>query len=449
MVDVYEELRRKTPGSKEAYERSSEVLGQVVTGTLSLPHPIYIKEAKGSRVTDVDDNEYIDLTMGFGPQILGHAPDVVIEAVKEAADRGLQWALHNPYQEPLARLMVEAVPCAEKVVFVNTGTEATMYAIRAARAITGKSKVGVFDGSYHGAHDYVLVKVDQDSPRDRPEFAPSGDGIPTETQQNVMMLPYRNEAALDLIREKKDELALVMVEGAQSSVPILDGDFLRKVAQVCRESGVLFLMDEVISGFRLAYGGAQEFLDVKPDLATYGKIIGGGMPIGAIAGSNELMEAFSRSPDVYQSEGGEVRQPGIFTAGTFSGNPVTMAAGHAQISYLRDHPEIYKDLAEQGERVVNEINTFCTAEEFPAQMLGALSLFHLWFQREPINSYRDVTPPLQEAEDLFYLNLMNRGVIIPAVHMACISSAHTPDDIDQIITAMKESFLAVKEAGLL
>ena len=141
MADVRAELEMKTPGSKEAHERGSEVLGQLVTGTLSIPHPIYIREAKGSRVTDVDGNEYIDLTMGFGPHLLGHAPDIVVDAVKEAAERGLQYALHNPYQEPLARLLVEASPCAEKVVFCNSGTEATMYAIRAARAFTGKNKI--------------------------------------------------------------------------------------------------------------------------------------------------------------------------------------------------------------------------------------------------------------------------------------------------------------------
>ena len=449
MVDALAELGRKTPGSKVAHERGSEVLGQVVTGTLKLPHPIYIREAKGSRVTDVDGNDYIDLTMGFGPQILGHAPETVISAVKEAADRGLQWALHNPYQEPLARLVVEAANCAEKVVFANTGTEATMYAIRAARALTGKSKIGLFDGSYHGAHDGVLVAVDQESPRDRPTFSATGGGIPGESQENMVMLPYRNEAAFDRIRELRGELAAVIVEGAQSSIPALDGDFLQKLGQVCRDSGVLFILDEVITGFRLAYGGAQEFFDVTPDLATYGKILGGGMPIGAIAGPTNLIDAFSRSPGVYGTpgDGGEQR-PGIFTAGTFSGNPITMAAGYAQISYLRDHPEVYKNLAEQGTRLVEEINKFCEAEELPAQMLGALSLFHLRFQRQPIRSSRDLEAPRKEAEDLFYLHLTNRGVIIPGVHMGVISAAHTPEDIDHIIDAVKESFLEVREAGL-
>ena len=212
MEDIRAELERKTPRSREALERSSEVLAQLALGTLPMSHPIYIRESKGSRVTDVDGNEYIDLAMGFGPHMLRHAPDVVVDAVKEAVERGTQWALHNPYQEKLARLLVEASPCAEKVVFCNSGTESTMYAIRAARAYTGKSKIAVFEGSYHGAHDSILGDLDPASPPDAPTFRPRGAGVPAETLQNVMMLPYRRDAAFDLIREHRDELALVLLE---------------------------------------------------------------------------------------------------------------------------------------------------------------------------------------------------------------------------------------------
>lgn len=443
MDDVRAQLEKRTPRSREVYERSHEVLAQEVAGTIVMPYPFYVRRAKGSRVTDVDGNEYIDLTMGFGPHVLGHAPDVVIEAVKEAAERGVHWGLHSPYQEPLARLLVEASPCAEKVVFCNSGTEATMYAIRAARAYTGKTKIGLFEGSYHGAHDYVLVEASRKSPRDRPAVFPRGAGIPGETLDQIIMLPYRNEAAYDIIREQKDELALVLIEPVQSSNPRLDcGEFLKGLREVCRECGVLFLMDEVITGFRLAYGGGQELFDVIPDLATYGKAMGGGMPIGAIAGPTQIMEVFARQ---IGDDGG----PRIFTAGTFSGNPMSMEAGRAAVSYMRDHPEIYKYLAEQGSRLAEEVNRFCLAEEIPAQMMGAFSMFHLRFQRGAIDSARDIDESLKEAEDAFYMHLLTHGVVVPGIHLAFISTAHSPEEIDQVIDAFKQSFLEVRERGLL
>ena len=452
MADVRAELEMKTPGSKEAHERGSEVLGQLVTGTLSIPHPIYIREAKGSRVTDVDGNEYIDLTMGFGPHLLGHAPDIVVDAVKEAAERGLQYALHNPYQEPLARLLVEASPCAEKVVFCNSGTEATMYAIRAARAFTGKNKIAMFDGAYHGAHDYALVRAAKESPRDAPTSNPEGDGIPEEVLQTVMMLPFRSETAFDLIRQHKDELALVMIEPVQSSNPRLNHvEWMRQLREVCRDSGVLFMLDEVITGFRLAYGGAQEFFEIVPDIATYGKVLGGGMPMGAVAGRDDIMEVFSRGaadPESYASS--EDRPPGILTAGTFNGNPVAMAAGYAAVSYLRDHPEVYKYLAEQSNRIADELNDFCQTEEIPAQVLNGLSIFYLRIQKGgPIESSRDIDGSMKEADDAFFMHLLNNGVIVPGVHQFHISTAHTPEDIDTVIDAFKKSFLAVRAEGLL
>ena len=444
MIDARAQLEERTSTSREVYERSQEVLAQEVVSTVVMPYPLYIESARGSRVTDVDGNDYIDLTMGYGPHVLGHAPDPIIDAVKESVDGGLHWALRNPYQEQLARLLVEAAPCAEKAVFCNSGTEATMYAIRAARAYTGKSKIAMFDGSYHGAHDYVLVEADKDSPRDRPVSKPRGAGIPGETQSTVVMLPYRDRTAFDIIRENKDDLAVVMIEPAQSSNPRVDcGDFLQELREVCRESGVLFLMDEVITGFRLAYGGGQEFFDVTPDLATYGKALGGGMHIGAIAGSDEIMRVFSAPGE------GEKDHPRVFAGGTFNGHPMTMIAGNAAVSHLRDHPEIYRYLAEQGNRLADEINQFCVAEEYPAQMLNALSMFHFRFQRSPIEGVRDLDDSHKEAEETFYLHLLNNGVLVPGIHLGFISAAHTPEDVDTVIGAFKESLSEVREQGLL
>ncbi len=445
MNDVRAEFARRTAQSKEVFERTKEVIAhEGMVGTVDTPYPVYIREAKGSRVIDVDGNEYIDMTMGFGPHILGHAPEVVLRAVKEAAGGGLQFGIHHPYQEPLARLLGEAAPCAEKVVFCNSGTEATLFAIRAARAYTGKTKIAVFDGCYHGAHDYVAVAFHRKSLRERPAAFPVGAGIPQETLDQIIMLPYRHEAAFDLIREHKDELAAVLIEPAQSSNPRLDcGDFLKRLRAVCQECGVVFVLDEVITGFRLAYGGGQEVFDVVPDLATYGKVLGGGLPIGAVAGRAEIMEVF---PGPEPPKSGRRR---MFFGGTFSGNPMTMVAGHAAVSYLRDHPEVYRYLAEQGTRLAGEVNEFCMREEIPAQLLSAFSLFHLHFRREPISSARDIDESLKEAETEFYIHLWSHGVIVPGAHVAFISAAHTPEDIDVLIDAFRESFLEVRQKGML
>ena len=443
-VDARAELEKRTPRSLDLYQRSHQVLAREVVGTVLVPYPFYIRQAKGSRVIDVDDNEYIDLTMGYGPHILGHTPEVVVEAVKEAVERGLQWGLHGPYQEPLARLLVEAAPSADKVAFCNSGTEASLFAIRAARAYTGKTKIGVFDGSYHGGHDYVLVQADKRSPRERPKAIPRGVGIPEETLNQIIMLPYRHEAAYDLIRAHKEELAVVLIEPVQSSNPRLDcGDFLKELREVCKDSGVLFLMDEVITGFRLAYGGGQEYFGVTPDLVTYGKALGGGLPIGAVAGRADVMEVFVRRiPDTSGS-------PRIYSGGTFDGNPMTMATGYAAVSYMRDHPQIYPYLAEQGARLATAINQFCDQEELPAQLMSALSLFRLQFQRGPIHSVRDIDDTLKEAEGKFYLHLLNHGVVVPGAHLFFISAAHTPQDIEQVVDAFKQSFLEVRAEGLL
>jgi glutamate-1-semialdehyde 2,1-aminomutase len=450
MADVRQELIRRTQKSREIYERSAEVLASEVVSTIDMPHPFYVAEAKGSRITDVDGNEYIDLTMGMGPHVLGHAPDIVVEAVREAAPRGLQVGIHNPHQEPLARLMTSAAPALEQVVFANSGTEATLYAVRAARALTGKTRVGIFDGSYHGVHDYVLANFHRNSPREAPTPFGRGAGIPQATLDQVLMLPYRSDAAFDLIRAEQDDLAVVLLEPVQSSNPRLDTKaWMQELREVCRECGVIFVLDEVITGFRLAWGGAQEVFDVQPDLTTYGKIIGGGTPVGAVAGPRELMRAFTQDRRAQAEAGYEPLRP-IFSGTTFAGNPLTMAAGTAQLRYLSEHrDEVYPYLAEQGERMARGINDFCESEGIPARLLNAYSMFHLYFQSEKLDSVRDIRGEHRKAEREFYMHLLDHGVIIPGLHLAFISSAHSPEDIDRVIEAFQQSFLDLRERELI
>ncbi len=439
-----DELIARTPKSRECAERAKKRVPLQVVGTVELPYTIYIESASGCRMTDVDGNEYIDVTMGFGPHILGHRPKVVLDAVKKQLDAGWHFGIPSPLQERLAKLVMEAASGNEAAIFCNSGTEATMYAVRAARAYTGKDKIAVFDGSYHGAHDYVLVQVDARSPRSEPTTRVRGDGVPKAVSELEMMLPYRDPAAFDLIKRHRDELAMVMIEPVQGSNPRLDSrSFIRTLAEVCKANGVLFGMDEVITGFRIAYGGCQEYYGVTPDLTAYGKILGGGMPIGAVAGRKELMSLFSTEQVMQMFAGRETRNA-VFAGGTFCGNPLSMSAGIATLSYLGQHQQVYSYLQEQGDRLAKEVNDFCREREMPVQITNAASMFRIPFQKGPIDGARDYRGDYAEAEHAFYLHLLNNGVIVPGFHLGFLSEAHRPKDVDALIAAIKKSLEAVE-----
>jgi glutamate-1-semialdehyde 2,1-aminomutase len=253
------------------------------------------------------------------------------------------------------------------------------------------------------------------------------------------MLPNRDENAYELIRKHKDNLALVVIEPVQSSNPRLDNqEFLQGLRDVCTECGVLLMFDEVITGFRIEYGGCQQYYNINPDLVTYGKAVGGGMPIGVVAGSKMVMNAFSGADD----------SPVIFAGGTFNGHPLTMVAGIAILEHLKkNQEEIYPYLHEQGNRIANEINEFCSSNNIAAQMMNAGSMMHLIFSGDNIDSARDIGRSKVEKE--FYLHLLGHNVIVPGIHLAFISFAHKPDIVDKVIDAFKNSFEDLREDGYL
>lgn len=439
LAEARRELLEKTPRSQEIAGERAEILNSGLAANLEMPHPIFIESGEGPFVCDADGNRYIDTSVGFGLHMLGHRHPEIEKAINARTGLGWMFGIHSTSQMKLASLLHDASPCAERVVFCNTGSEATMYAIRAARGFSGREKIALFDGFYHGAHDYGMWITDPSSPRDAPEKLPMGRGIPRALQDLVMLLPYRNAAAFDLIRAHADELALVMIEGVQSSNPQPGaGEFLRELRQVCRECGVLFAIDEVITGFRLAYGGAQELFDVTPDMATYGKVLGGGLPVGAVAGRADLMEVFT----------GLGADRGVFSGGTFSGNPLTMEAGSAAVSHLKKHPEIYARLNAQGDRLAHAVNGFCEAHQIPAQMKNVGSMFHLFFQREPLESMRDAQSRHSAAEKGFYLHTLNRGVLVPGTQRAFLSAAHSDREVDRLIEVFQSSLADVQTEGL-
>tara|TARA_B100000214_G_scaffold190195_1_gene137401 strand:- start:213 stop:1577 length:1365 start_codon:yes stop_codon:yes gene_type:complete len=439
---VRQKLIGRTKNCEKVANSGQKVLAQEVVQTVDLPHQIYIDSAEGPYLTDIDGNQYIDLTAGFGPNILGNKPEPVERALSSQIKKGWHFGIPGDGQAQLAELIKDSAPAIDEVMFCNSGSEATMFAFRAARAFTGKKVVALFDGSYHGIHDYALIRADMKSERSTPSSITLGAGIPDQVSQELMMmLPYRDENSFELIRKHQENLAMVVIEPVQSSNPRLDNqEFLDGLREVCTECNVLLMFDEVITGFRIEYGGCQEYYNIEPDLVTYGKAAGGGMPIGIVAGSKKVMNTFSGADDT----------PAIFAGGTFSGNPLTMAGGIGALEYLKENKDlIYPYLHEQGDRLSKEINDYCKSNNIPAQMMNAGSMMHLIFGGENIDSSRDIDRSHYKLEREFYLHLLGHNVLVPGIHLAFISYAHTPKIIDQVIEAFKNTFEDLRADGYL
>jgi glutamate-1-semialdehyde 2,1-aminomutase len=418
------------------------VASRVVSGSpanLALPRPMVAASADGGRIRDVDGREYLDLMLGFGAMVLGHRHPRVETAVRQQLECGWHFGVTNRRQEQLAELVHELVPTVESIMFCNSGTEATMYAFRLARAFTGRSKIAVVDGFYHGAHDYGMLR----SPTGRGPLNPRqlGAGVPVETTDSVTVLPWAS-STLDEIRGRAHELAAVVVEPVQSSNPRLDDAstaFLQQLQTTCQDVGVLLILDEVITGFRLGPGGAQVRLGLQPDLTTFGKVLGGGLPVGAVGGSAEMIRLFRGLHD------GDPR--GVFSGGSFSGNPLTMTAGLATLQVLRDGPTAYGLMDARTTRLADTVNQWAASHGVPVRVMAAGSIFQVFFQSDPVHSYRDVRGA-HPAEDKFYLALMDAHVFIPGNHRAFLGTCHTDDDVDQVIAAMLASLRSCDDAGL-
>ena len=448
--DIEELSLEKLPKSTEILERAKKVLlSPTVTGPFRAPKAVaFIKEAKGAKIIDHDGNEYVDVTMAYGPLILGHSHPVAIEAAEKAFKNGTVLAIAHESEVRLAEIMVEAIPCAERVAFMNSGTEATMQAMRVARARTGKDKIAKFEGGYHGVHDYALVSsilAETKGPLGDPESVPDNPGTPQAAVDQVITLAYNNPESIEKIRKHKDELAAVIIEPVPSSFTLDMKDFLQDLRDVTKECGVLLIFDEVISGFRLTYGGAQQYFGITPDMATYGKIIGGGFPAGAVVGSIDAMQPLITSGDPLQD-----MQEKVLTIGTFSGNPVTTAVGAAVLEHLRDHPEIYEHIDNMADRIKKEIYEFAEENEFEFQLFGLGSWFiphFMWGEPESPRVFREL-PNLMKGEALGHY-MRYHGVYMPDLHTVFICSEHTDEDADKIIEAFKKSLLDMKEDGMM
>ena len=337
--------------------------------------------------------------------------------------------------------MQDAIPCAERILFCNTGSEATSYAMRAARAFTGKEKVGIFNGYWHGMHDYCMVTPAPDETSDRPKGVDISAGVPKAIHDLTVPLAYRDEVSLDIIRDNKDDLAVVLIEPVQHSNPQREvAEFLHAVQETCRECGVLLLLDEMVTGFRIAYGGGQERFGITPDLATLGKACGGGFPIGVVAGREDVMKTFT----------GADGAPMVFTGGTFTGNPMSMAAGAAAVRHKHEHPEIYAHMEAMGDRLSEEFNGYCTRQNMPVHMGNVGSMFHIYFQSTPVGSSFDIDEtPLAAAKNAFCLHALNLGVLISGGDRYYLSAAHGAPEIGRMIEVFQEALNLVREDGLI
>ncbi len=389
-------------------------------------YPRFLEKGKGSHVWDADGNGYIDLVCSWGPLILGHCNEEVEQAVLKAVKNGLSFGAPTAIEVEMAELVCQMTG-VEMVRMVNSGTEAVMSALRLARGATGRSKIIKFAGCYHGHSDSMLVKAGSGA---LTGGAPDSAGVPAEIAGDTLTANYNDlDSVRRLLQANPAQVAAVIVEPVAANmgvVPPQDG-FLQGLRALCDEFGSLLIFDEVITGFRLAPGGAQEYFGVRADLVTYGKIIGGGMPVGAYGGSRKLMELVAPLGPVYQ-------------AGTLSGNPVAMAAGLVQLRILQQNPEVYTGLERRG--ALLESGLHGALKDVPAQINRVGSIMTVFFTDAPVTSYEQAKSSDLEKFKIWYLGLLSRGVYAaPSQFEAMfLSSVHTDEEIETIVNAAKEIF---------
>ncbi|MEG0919026.1 MAG: glutamate-1-semialdehyde 2,1-aminomutase [Anaerovoracaceae bacterium] len=419
---LFEEAKKYIPGGVNSPARAF----QAVKDT-----PRFIEKANGAYIYDVDGNEYIDYIGSWGPMILGNNSDVVREAVNERVKLGLSYGAATEIEINMAKLMQEMVPSMEMMRMVTSGTEATMSAIRAARGYTNREKVIKFEGCYHGHHDALLVKAGSGLIYDG-GAKPDSAGVTKGTAKDTLLAVYNNiDSVKEHFEENKDEIAAVIIEpvAANMGVVLPKPGFLEDLREICTANGTVLIFDEVITGFRLHPGGAQTLLGVKPDMSTFGKIIGGGLPVGCYGGKREIMEMVAPLGPVYQ-------------AGTLAGNPVAMAAGIAQLTYLRDHKEVYEKINRLTDKLFNGIEEIITKAGAKCTYNKIGSIGSLFFTDIDVVDFETAkSSDVNKYADYFKHMLGQGSYIAPAQFEAMFMSyAHTEAEIDKTLGSISEFF---------
>lgn len=443
LLKVYEaEYIERNKTSAKLFEKARVHLAGGVTGNMKLmrpyPHPIFFDHSNGSKVYDVDGHEYIDTIGGAGTQILGHNHPPVVEAVKRQAEKALMVIYPTELEAQLAEKIARHNPHMEQLRFTNTGSEAATMVLRTARAFTGRDKIGKFEGNWHGQHDLTLISgtavpQGEDS---SPKAVPDSPGLPRDIPESTLILPYNNtEASVQAIRKNAKELAAVIIEPVcvfQCGVVPAGREFLKALREVTSANDIPLIFDEVITGFRLGLGGATELLGVKPDLAIYGKIIGGGMPIGAFGGRKDIMES-AVAPQVQQGSSGIK----ILHSGSFTGHPVSLAAGIAMISELeRLNPYPYMESITQEYKRKTMAAAIDLGIKLHINSLGSFYQF-LFTDRAPL-SKRDVLRADPFRQRVFSTGMTIKGVVIIPAHPGLMSNAHSSEDVKTMVTVSEE-----------
>jgi glutamate-1-semialdehyde 2,1-aminomutase len=394
---------------------------------------IVIREGRGGRVWDVSGNEYVDYLLGSGPMFIGHAHPEVTEAVLAQVPKGSTFFANNEHGIRLAEAIVEALPCAEQVRFVSSGSEADMYAMRAARAFRRREKILKFEGGYHGMSDYGLMSLAPKRQSNFPRPVPDSAGIPRAIEEEVLVAPYNDlDAVQRLVAAHGEEIAGIIVEPFQRLIPPVPG-FLQGLRELCTRTGIVLIFDEVVTGFRFAYGGAQSYYGVTPDLCTLGKIIGGGYPLAAIAGRTEVMSHFDRAlvpEDAYLTQ-----------IGTLSGNPVAAVAGLKTMEILR-RPGTYERVFATGRALWQGLEERIRRAGLPAQVVGEPPLFDVVFATGEMRDYRAVARGDKDMAAHFNRHL-RQGGILKGESKYYLSTAHEARDVEQTLAAFDAAIAAL------
>ena len=416
---------------QDLYQRARKVLP--AGGFGNFDPQVFIREGRGSRVWDEDGNEYVDCLIGSGPMILGHGHPEVLEALHQQLGKGTTFFANNALAIDLAEEICRSVACAEQLRYLSSGTEANMYAMRVARAFTGKDKILKFEGGYHGMSAEAQMSLAPDIAIDYPVAVPDSGGIPESIRNEVLVAPFNDiEFATNFLSEHADEIAGVLVEPMQRTIPPSKG-FLEVLRQVCKKYGIVLIFDEIVTGFRLAYGGAQEKFGVVPDLCTLGKIIGGGLPLSAVTGRADIMSHFDLN--IVQ------KKDHLMQIGTLSGNPLVAAAGLKTLEILR-RPGQYEKLQRTGETVMQLFRKHLDAVEIPHQITGAPALFDVVFQSNSVSNYRDMSGVDGNKAKAFNRALHENGVM-KSPNKFYTSLALNDKDISELDLAIKKSAEAI------
>jgi len=416
---LFTEAKKYIPGGVNSPVRAFKSVGG---------DPLLISRGEGSRFWDVDGNEYIEYIGSWGPHLFGHNPPFIKEALLNALELGTSFGAPTELEIKMAKIITELVPSVEKVRMVNSGTEATMSAIRVARGFAGKEKFIKFEGCYHGHADYFLIKAGSGA---LTLGVPTSPGVTSGNAADTLVADYNDiESVKKLVAENKGKIAAVIIEPIAGNMGVVkaNDDFIKELRSICDEEKIVLIFDEVMTGFRVAAGGAQEVLGIIPDLSTFGKIIGGGLPVGAFGGKAEIMDMIAPSGPVYQ-------------AGTLSGNPLAMAAGYAALSHINENKEIYNELEEKSSYLKKGMkkNLDELGKSYAINRVGSMSC--MFFKEGPVENFNDAVNSDTELYGKYFHEMLKRGIYLaPAQFEAMfISTAHSLKDLDETIAAHKSS----------